>query len=122
MLLEVTIFNKVNEAFNYSGVQIAQWSGLEQSLISRFLNQKSEISVSKFFRLIRSMPQEFQEAFWAEMLSLENERELLSSPKRLPWSVLISEASTADIEEILNAIADRWAELGKSRDKELATV
>jgi hypothetical protein len=121
MLLEVTVFNKVNKAFNYSGVQIAQWSGLEPSLISRFLNGKSDISVSKFFRLIRSMPQEFQEAFWEQTLGLENERELLQS-KRLPWSALISEASYGDIEEILNAIAVRWAELGKVKEKELATV
>jgi site-specific recombinase XerD len=47
MTEEVTIFNKINELsdFNYSGAQIASWSGLEKSLISRFLNGKSDAGI-----------------------------------------------------------------------------
>lgn len=117
MTQEVIIFNKVNErpGFNYSGAQIASWSGLDKSLISRFLNGKTDISASKFLQLIRSMPTPFQQAYWAELLGLDEKQ-------GGSWRSLICQASTADIEEILNAIADRWAELGKSKDKELATV
>jgi transcriptional regulator with XRE-family HTH domain len=111
MTEEVTIFNKINELsdFNYSGAQIASWSGLEKSLISRFLNGKSDISVGKFLQLIRSMPKPFQEAYWFELLGERGSFENRS------WRSLINQASTADIEEILNAIADRWAELTKEK-------
>ncbi len=110
---EVTIFNRVNERpdFNYSGTQIAKWSGLDKSLVSRFLNGKSDISASKFLQLIHSMPIPFQQAYWSELLRL-NEQPGKS------WRALISKASYADIEEILNAIADRWGELGKAKEKE----
>jgi hypothetical protein len=113
---EVTIFNKVNRRleFNYSGAQIAKWSGLETSLISRFLNGKSDISVSKFLQLIRSMPPEFQQAYWSELLEIETKPEELGS-----WRSLIARASYEEVEEILNAVADRWAGLGKAKEREL---
>jgi hypothetical protein len=72
--------------------------------------------MSKFFQLICSMPTPFQQAYWAEVLNLDHDGR--------SWRSLISQASIADIEEILNAIADRWADLGKAKakEKELATV
>ncbi len=120
MVEEVIIFNKVNSQpdFNYTGAQICRWSGLEKSLVSRFLNGKTDISLSKFFQLIRSMPAPFQEAYWAEVLKLEHDSEIWRSQKRPPWTSLISKASYADIEEILNALANRWTELGKVKEKE----
>jgi hypothetical protein len=120
MTQEVIIFNKVNEqlGFNYSGTQIASWSGLDKSLISRFVSGKTDISASKFLQLIRSMPTPFQQAYWAELL----EPQELELQQGESWQSLISAASTSDIEEILNAIALRWAELGKSKEKELVTV
>ena len=112
MSKEATIFNKINSqaGFCYSGAQIAKWSGLDKSLISRFLNGKTDISVSKFFQLISSMPTPFQEAYWAELLSLDYQDR--------SWRSLISKASCVDVEEILNALADRWTELGKVKEKE----
>lgn len=118
MTQEVIIFNKINSlpGFNYNGAQIAKWSGLDKSLVSRFLNGKTDISVSKFFQLIQSMPTPFQQAYWADVLNLEHEGR--------SWRSLISQASVADVEEILNTIAERWAELGKfqEKEKELAGV
>lgn len=116
---EATIFNKVNSRleFNYSGAQIAKWSGLETSLISRFLTGKSNISVSKFLQLIRSMPSEFQQAYWSELLEIETKPSGSRS-----WDSLISQASYDDVEEILNAIAARWAGLGKANSRELVNV
>ncbi len=68
------------------------------------------------------MPKSFQEAYWKETLNAnyvtENNKILLH------WSSLISEASYTDLQEILNAIALRWGELGKSqtKSKELAST
>ena len=64
------------------------------------------------------MPAPFQEAYWAEVLKLEHDSEIWRSQKRPPWTSLISKASYADIEEILNALANRWTELGKVKEKE----
>ncbi len=121
---EVIIFNRINarDDFGFSRKEIANRSRLDASLISRFLNGKTDISVSKFFQLINSMPKSFQEAYWKETLNAnyvtENNKILLH------WSSLISEASYTDLQEILNAIALRWGELGKSqtKSKELAST
>ena len=117
MIEEVTIFNKINErkGFGFTGAQIASWSGVDASQISRFLNGKTDISVSKFFKVISSMPESFQEAYWTEILNFHyvTKRE----KKEIHWSVLISEASYKDLQEILNAIGLRWAELEKSQTK-----
>ncbi len=121
---EVIIFNKINgrEEFGFSRREIADRSRLDASLISRFLNGKTDISVSKFFQLINSMPKSFQEAYWNETL---NSNYVTDDNKTLlHWASLISEASYTDLQEILNAIALRWAELGKSKtkSKELAST
>ena len=117
MIKEVTIFNEINarEGFGFTGAQIAKWSGINSSQISRFLNGKTDISVGKFFQVISSMPKSFQEAFWTETLNFHyvTKRE----KKEIHWSVLISEASYTDIQEILNAIGLRWAELEKNQTK-----
>ena len=116
MTNEVILFNKINSrpCFKYSGVQIAKWAGLDRSSVSRFLNGKTDISLSKFFLIIRSMPTPFQQAYWSELLDLEYQEK--------SWYSLISQASYADIEEILKIIAARWADLGKSREQDLANV
>lgn len=103
MLREVTVFNKVRERpeFNYSGAQIVEWTGFDKSAVSRFLNGKTDLPMSKFFHLIGSMPTPFQQAYWSELLNLDYQDR--------SWRSLISQASYADIEEILNAIAERWA-------------
>jgi hypothetical protein len=106
MTLEAEIFNKINQRpeFGYNGVQISSFTGLDKSLISRFLAGKTDIAAGRFTALIKSMPRPFQKAYWAEYLQAEQQE--------TTWSALISDASIADIQEILNAIADRWAELG----------
>ena len=121
---EVIIFNKINgkEEFGFSRREIADRSRLDASLISRFLTGKTDISVSKFFQLINSMPKSFQEAYWYETLNsnyVTNDNKML-----LHWASLISEASYTDLQEILNAMALRWEELGKSKtkSKELAST
>lgn len=123
-MLEATIFNRINKSsFNYTGAEIARLSGLDKSLISRFLNGKTEISATKFLQIIRSMPEDFQQQYWADLLGTNVE--VLSgrdAQGHIPWSELIKQASYSEIEEILNAIADRWADLGKTKEEQLTLV
>ena len=117
MIREVTIFNKIRQRpeFNYSGAQIVEWTGLDKSAVSRFLNGKTDLPMSRFFQLVSSMPTPFQEAYWSELLGQERKEEG-------SWRSVISEASVADIEEILGALTERWGKLSKSQEKELAGV
>lgn len=117
MTEEVIIFNKVNERpdFNYSGVQIARWSGLDKSLVSRFLNGKSDISANKFLQLVRSMPLPFQDAYWSELLKIGARQEG-------NWQSAIARASYSEIQEILSAIAERWGKLSQPQERELVNV
>ena len=116
MIREVIVFNKVRSRseFNYTGAQIVEWTGFDKSTVSRFLNGKTDLSVSKFFQLIRSMPTPFQEAYWSELLELDYQDR--------SWQTLIARASFADIQEILNALAERWAKSEKSKKEELANA
>jgi hypothetical protein len=124
MIREVTIFNKINSLpqFNFSGVEIFQMSGIEKSQISRFINGKIDLGTSKFFQLIRSMPPEFQQRYFQEALAMNIEVKELKKSDRIPWTEMIGSADYEDIEEILSALAARWLELGKAKQKELVNV
>ncbi len=113
MLQEVVIFNRVNSRpeFSYTGADICRMSGIEKSQVSRFLNGKIDISMGRFFRLIRSMPREFQEAYWKEILKISSVK---VSGGGVPWTELISNANFTDIDEILSALSNRWSELKDS--------
>jgi transcriptional regulator with XRE-family HTH domain len=117
---EATIFNKVNNlgGFNLTGAEIAKASGLDKSIVSRFLNGKTNISLSNFLKLIKSMPTEFQEMYWNELLGIKS----VKLSDSVNWKEFISIASYSEIEEILNAIADRWSKLAKTKEKELMNV
>jgi transcriptional regulator with XRE-family HTH domain len=115
---EVTIFNKINKQYNYSQTEIARITELDRTLISRFLRAEQDISLSKFFKLIRAMPPSFQEAYWKEVLGYKNVK--LTS-ERIPWTDLIEEADFDDLEEIFGAISARWTKLTESK-KELTKV
>ena len=103
----VIIFNTLIETYDYSKSQIARWSGLSRTMIIRFCSGEN-ISTKYFFKLIRSMPVEFQEDFWSHVLSVEQtkEIELIRNPS---WCTLIADASYKDIQEILQALANRWS-------------
>ena len=124
MIQEVTIFNKVNSElqFRFSGVQIHRMSGIEKSQISRFLNGKIDLGMSKFFQIIRSMPPEFQQRYFQEALAINIKVKDLKKSDRIPWTEMISSADYEDMEEILSALAARWLELGKAKQKDLVNV
>jgi hypothetical protein len=102
----VTIFNKVNSypGFGFTATQIAGFSGLTLVTVSRFLNNKVDISATNYMKLICSMPRRFQEIYWRELVCAE-------PFEGRSWRKLIAMASPADIEEILSSISDRWMEL-----------
>ena len=102
----VTIFNKVNSypGFGFNATQISGFSGLSLVTVSRFINNKVDISAVNFMKLISSMPRRFQEIYWRELLATQ-------PFEGRSWRKLIAMASPADIEEILSSISDRWMEL-----------
>ena len=79
------------------------------SQISRFLNEKTDLPVSKFFILVRSMPLQFQKDYWYELEEIE------VGQLNRNWKALISDASLEDIEEILRALSNRYSELKNSK-------
>ncbi|MGK7937034.1 MAG: hypothetical protein AB4206_14775 [Xenococcaceae cyanobacterium] len=111
----IKIFNILLEKreYRYSLKELSDLSGLGVSQLSRFLNEKTDLPVSKFFHLVNSMPLQFQKDYWSEL----NVQEIQSKKKN--WRVLISNASSRDIEEILRAVSDRYSEL-KNDTEELS--
>ena len=111
----IKIFNILLERreYRYSLKELSDLSGLGVSQLSRFLNEKTDLPVSKFFHLVNSMPLQFQKDYWSEL----NVQEIQSKKKN--WRVLISNASSRDIEEILHAVSDRYSEL-KNDTEELS--
>jgi len=106
----IEVFNSVLEhrEFRYSLKELANFSGLGTSQISRFLNSKTDLPVSKFFQLVNSMPIEFQNEYWAELLQ--------QCDSHNGWWSLISTATLSDIEEILRALSHRYSELKKEKE------
>ena len=49
--------------FAYTGKQMSEWSGLDPSKISRFLNKQRDLKAGEFRRLLSSMPREFREEY-----------------------------------------------------------
>lgn len=49
--------------FSYTGKQMSEWSGLDPSKISRFLNKQRDLKAGEFRRLLSSMPREFREEY-----------------------------------------------------------
>lgn len=107
----IKIFNIIlkRQEYSYSLSQLSGFSGLGTSQISRFLNEKTDLPVSKFFILVRSMPIKFQKDYWFEL------EEIKVGQLNRNWKALISDASLEDIEEILRALSNRYSELKNSK-------
>ncbi len=91
------IFKKLNEQpqFGYKQNKMAEWSGLTESKVSRFLNG-SDIKAGEFFRLLQSMPDAFQQRFWEKFRD-----------EKQDWRALIETTDSTEAREILLAMADR---------------
>lgn len=110
----IKIFNTILERqeYRYSLSELSNFSGLGTSQLSRFLNGKTDLPVSKFFILVRSMPLQFQKDYWFELEEIE------AGQLNRNWKALISDASLEDIEEILRALSNRYSELKNSKSSQ----
>ena len=110
----IKIFNIIlqRQEYRYSLSELSDFSGLGTSQLSRFLNEKTDLPVSEFFLLIRSMPLQFQKDYWFELEEVEADQ------LNKNWKALISDASLEDIEEILRALSNRYSELKNSKSNQ----
>lgn len=113
MRKEAFIFKQVNERpeFRYSQAQIGRLSEIGSSQVNRFLKGTTDLPTSKFFALLESMPEDFQRAFWLELLG-----DKLNVDKA-DWQTLINNADRSDLAEIFSALAQRCNEV-KSDSKD----
>jgi hypothetical protein len=104
---QVSVFKKINLEYGYSQHQIIEWSGVNRSVVSRFLSGDSDIGAGRFMDIIFSMPQTFQQKYWRELI------QMAPIPKGgdVSWKEFIYKSTPADIQEILDAIADRYTNL-----------
>ena len=107
----IEIFRKLNNQpqFGYKQNRLAQWSGLSESKISRFLNG-SDIRAGEFFVLLKSMPKSFQRRFWEDF-----------KDERKDWRSLVETINSEEAREILMAMADRWTLLDENHKLQLLT-
>lgn len=101
----ILIFKRVNfdSRFNYTQKDISEFSGIDRGVISRFLNGHNDISSSKFFALLSSMPKEFQREYW-KALGLAS---LLYEEDDINWKVEIQKADKKTLFRIFSALADK---------------
>lgn len=111
MKKESLVFNKVNQRpeFNYTQAQISQWSGQSRPQINRFIRGETDLPTSKFLAVVSSMPEDFQRAYWLELLG-----DLIVLEKA-DWKSLIEKASFSDLAVILDVIGKRCGQLGKKK-------
>ncbi len=98
-------FNYMLSRFGYSAKQIAGWSGIHESRISRFRNGKLDLETGEFLQLLQSMPEEAQSCFWQHLLG-----------KSLSLEQMIKGMDECQLAALLHAIATN---LGKSEQKAL---
>lgn len=121
MRKESLIFNKINQRpeFNYTQAQISQISGQSRSQISRFIKGETDLPTSKFLGVISAMPEDFQRAYWLELLG-----DLIVLEKA-DWCSLVEKATFSDIAVILEVIGKRCVKVNEKKiesDMEIAKV
>lgn len=88
----------------YSAKQMSVRSGVNESTLSRFLNGKQDLKAGDFFALLKSFPEEFQERFWIRFHRAKTD-----------WRSQIMAASYDEVQEILEALTEKWATIGTTR-------
>jgi hypothetical protein len=85
----------------YSARQMSVRSGVNESTLSRFLNGKQDLKAGDYFALLKSFPDDFQERFWIRF-----------HRSKTDWRSQIMAASYDDVQEILEALTEKWAAIG----------
>ena len=89
------IFVELFKESKYSAKQISAWSGVHESTLSRFINNKTDMKAGDFFKLLASLPKDFQKQFWDRFHDSKDD-----------WQSLLLSASSKDLKEICNLIGD----------------
>ncbi len=116
------VFNELLTEFGYSGRDVSNLAGINESRISRFRNGKLDLEAGEFFYMLERFPKEFRDKFWAKFVVV-----------RGSWRALIMSADHEDMEEILLLLAEQYSTLKKQnlqvqprkstvRDRPVATV
>lgn len=84
----------------YTARQISARSGVNESTLSRFLNGKQDLKAKDFFALMKAFPEGFQHRFWLKFHRAE---------AKTDWRSQIMAASYDEVQEILEALTEKWA-------------
>lgn len=95
----------------YTAKQISGWSGVHESTLSRFINGKSDMKAGDFFDLLTCLPEEFQEQFWIRFRHVDSD-----------WRSLVAAASVKDVEEILQALAERYRSENAEKNRQSLAI
>lgn len=102
----VLAFKKVNEefGFNYSQIDISRLSGIDQGVLSRFLNGHNDMASARFFNLIESMPKDFQKKYWIKVGVVSS---VWEDEQKINWEAAIDDADKKTIGKILCLVASK---------------
>lgn len=89
-----------------SAKQISIRSGVNESTLSRFLNGKQDLKAGDYFAVIKSFSEDFQERFWMR---------LHRATAKTDWRSQIMAANYDEIQEILQALTEKWAAIEMTR-------
>jgi transcriptional regulator with XRE-family HTH domain len=90
----------------YTAKQISIRSGVNESTLSRFLNGKQDLKAGDYFAVIKSFSEDFQERFWMR---------LHRAIAKTDWRSQIMAANYDEIQEILEALTEKWAAIEMTR-------
>lgn len=101
----VLVFKKINSRyeFNYSQRQLSKISGIDQGVISRFLNGHNDMASARFFNLIESMPKDFQKEYWTKVGIASS----LWEDEEINWEAEIEKADKKTLARIFSALANK---------------
>ncbi len=115
------IFTEVKNKYGITGKALSQATGISQKHISEYINGKRDVTSSTLWRMIEAMDNLAPGAKqYFSVLMCGCESNFSSKPQYVAeskdWRSLISNASPAEMEQILLAMADRWSQIKTEKE------